>query len=531
MTTEKNIVIEQHKRFSKSTLWRIQKDYFDRAGVSAWVNQVPFYITCNPFIAKSYARIFLGFMRDWMAKHPETRQHPFYILEIGAGSGRFTFYFVTALHQMMQQAGMHDVRVCHVMSDFTRSNMQYWEKHHAIQPLVEKGWVEFAIYDMEAERPITLVQSKTHLDHTTLINPLTVIGNYIFDTSLNDLFGVREEALYELTTSLETPQDNMDGNTPIEMEKVKVHYDAKKVASEFYGDPLIDNILEKYRSELQDTVFLLPIGAFHALGFLRKLANNRLLLLSTDKGNGALHTLDGATTPPIYFHGCFFSAMVNFHAIGEYMQNAGGEYCLQTPRKGIKTAVFSCGFGLSDMGETQRALSDWVEGMSPADYFTLHRRMSDTFNECQLDTIAAHMQLAGWDPHIYMKLASRVRTLIKDTDRDTLNFMTAGMHQLAANFYDMPKTDCVLFEVGLFFHTLKNYAEAAKYYTQARHFMPENYSLSYNLGLCLHYLDNDTAALTHFRYALALNPDAKEVQEWITHIEQEKDALPLMKEE
>jgi len=66
--TSKNIIIEQNKALSESAIWEMQRQYFHKEGIHAWVNQVPFYITSNPFIANVYARIVLGFIRDTQQK-------------------------------------------------------------------------------------------------------------------------------------------------------------------------------------------------------------------------------------------------------------------------------------------------------------------------------------------------------------------------------------------------------------------------------------------------------------------------------
>lgn len=522
----RKIIIGQNEDFSKSALWRIQRNYFDREGINAWVNSVPFYITSNPFIARTYARITLNFIRDWIEREPEAQNHPFYIMEIGTGSGRFSYYFVKTLHEMLEIAKLSHLQVIHVMSDFTKSNVRYWEKHHALKPLIDKGWIDFALYDLEAERPVTLIYSKTHLNSQTLVNPLTVIGNYIFDTSLNDLFAIREEQLYQLTVNVASDESNMEDNLPIEMEKVDISYNAIKINSNFYHDDNMNRILEEYRTTLKETVFLFPTGAFFALRFLKKLANNRLLLLSTDKGNGAKHTLDGAGRPPIYFHGSFFSVMVNFHAIGQYLKNAGGDFFVQTPRKGIKTSVFSSGFGLSELPMTWQAIQDGVEGFSPADYFTLHRRISDSFQECTLDTIAAHLQMANWDPHIYLKLANHVLNIASEADADTIYYLSQNMAKIADNFYDMPQTECVLFPIALFFHTIKNYSEAKKYYQLAEPFLSERFSLHYNLGLCLHHVNEDDKALVHFNRALEIDGSSLDTQDWINYLEKTSTEKP-----
>src|SRR5580692_7095229 len=95
--TDRRIVIEQHKKFSESALWRMQREYFDQEGINAWVNQVPFYITSNPYIEKTYAELVISYICDWVRKHPESRKHPFYIMELDTGSGRFSYYVLKIL--------------------------------------------------------------------------------------------------------------------------------------------------------------------------------------------------------------------------------------------------------------------------------------------------------------------------------------------------------------------------------------------------------------------------------------------------
>ena len=51
------IAIETQKRLSESWVWKVQREYFDRVGVDAWANNVPHFITCNPFIANAYAEM------------------------------------------------------------------------------------------------------------------------------------------------------------------------------------------------------------------------------------------------------------------------------------------------------------------------------------------------------------------------------------------------------------------------------------------------------------------------------------------
>lgn len=517
-SSDRKLVVEQSKCFSQSALWRMQRAYFDKEGINAWVNQVPFYITSNPYIAKCYAKLTVAFIRDWLTKHPEAIEHPFYVMELGTGSGRFSYYVLKTICELLKISNMQTVKLRYVMSDFTKHNVQYWETHPALKFYLDAGILDFAIFDMENERPINLVKSNVRLSPEVLVNPLTVFANYIFDTVSHDSFAVHQGKLYELLLTLSTEESNLQNNQPVDMEKISVDYNVNEIKHAYYGDPDLDSILEEYKKILTETSFLFPIGSINAIKFLKKLTNDKLFLISTDKGYSTPESLDHLGHPSISFHGSF-SMMVNFHALAKYFINSGGDAFLQTSRKGIKTSVFASGFSFNDMPETTLAIDEYVEGFSPGDYFIIHRRISDSFQECQLDTIASHMHLAGWDPHIYLKLANRVTSLVSETDSDTIDFMASNMPKMAANYYYMPKSECILFEIGVFFHAIKRYDEALKYYQQALPFVGEQFGLIYNMALCQHQLNDSAGALESFRMALRLDKESKEAQEWVEHLE------------
>ena len=51
-------------RFSEAPIWELQRTYFEEKGMQAWQqDEVPQYITSNPFIAGAYAEILFGFLR------------------------------------------------------------------------------------------------------------------------------------------------------------------------------------------------------------------------------------------------------------------------------------------------------------------------------------------------------------------------------------------------------------------------------------------------------------------------------------
>src|SRR5438105_1168574 len=83
------------ERFSSPRLWDLQRAYFERNAIDAWRSgAVPHYVTSNPFVGAAYARIVAAFIRDCLDAGTVDPTQPVYVLELGAGSGRFSFQFL-----------------------------------------------------------------------------------------------------------------------------------------------------------------------------------------------------------------------------------------------------------------------------------------------------------------------------------------------------------------------------------------------------------------------------------------------------
>ena len=371
----KKVVLETGQRFSQSMLWSAQREYYHQQGVAAWMDEVPFYITSNPFIGDNYARLIVRFMQDWVRLHPEASQSPFYIMELGTGSGQFSFYILKRLKHYLEKLHLQDLKIRYVMTDFTENNVKFWKEHPALKPFLEKNMLDFAVCDIENVDTIKLIKSGEVLNQETLKNPLVVIANYLFDSVVNDVFGVKDNKISEALVSISTTPDNLINEKPKNWEKVKFNYEEQPAEENYYDSPVINQVLNSYKQDLEDTHFLFPIGSLRGLQCLQKLSNNRMLLISSDKGYHSAEDLDNCEYPELDFHGSF-SVMVNFDAIRRFFEMQNGDYFTQTARDGLLTAVFSSGFKLNDLIETQNILAQTVEGFSPTDYFNFYDHLT-----------------------------------------------------------------------------------------------------------------------------------------------------------
>ena len=148
-------------------------------------------MTSNPVVAHSYAQMCVALMNDYKEKHNDDC---FYILELGTGSGQFSCYFLTFLTKMLERSDLKDLKFCYVMTDFTLQNLKFWKTQPKLKEFVDKGVLDFAIYNLEEQNDIELVNKKITLNKKTAKAPFTVVANYIFDTVIHDAFNISKKS-------------------------------------------------------------------------------------------------------------------------------------------------------------------------------------------------------------------------------------------------------------------------------------------------------------------------------------------------
>lgn len=507
--------LEQHQRFSQSMLWAAQRAYYDEAGIEAWSGTVPFYITSNPYIADCYARIVVRFFQDRCRLDAEAAKHPFYIMELGTGSGQFSYLMVKALLRYRKELQLENFNFVYVMTDFTQSNVNHWLEHSQLQPYFEQGVLDAAVFDVEHASDVHLTHSNMTLNKTELYNPLVVFANYLFDSIVADIFAGKGDDLQETVVSISADEHNVENQTIKNWQQAKFEYTDRAIDSNYYDGAILNEVLASYKGVFEDTHFLFPSGSLHGIHFLNELSNNKLLLISSDKGYSNTELQDGYDFPELDFHGSF-SLMVNFDAFSRYFNRVDGDAFLQSPRDGLVTAVFSSGMLFSDMPETNLALNLLVEGLSPTDYFNFYENLLATQNEMKLPSLVSHLVLSRWDPYIFEEISDRIDAVIEHADQEVIDFLFAHINQIADNFYYLPKAHDTLFDLAVLLQEYDHYDHALQLFERSEQFFPAEYELCFNKGLCYFYSERMDEAIDYFMKALqfdSASADAKEMLE------------------
>eukprot|EP00596_Hydrurales_sp_CCMP1899_P002668 CAMPEP_0119049572 /NCGR_PEP_ID=MMETSP1177-20130426/65454_1 /TAXON_ID=2985 /ORGANISM="Ochromonas sp, Strain CCMP1899" /LENGTH=259 /DNA_ID=CAMNT_0007027005 /DNA_START=39 /DNA_END=815 /DNA_ORIENTATION=- len=187
-------VLEDFKQCSESHLWKLMMSFYDRKGPESWSQGiVPHFITCNTFIGKSYAQVLHGFIRDCSSPDSKMKldhNEPLYIIELGCGSGKFSYFMLKALEEMQAVCDFPFRKMVFVMTDFTENNFNFWRDHPSLKKYFDNGQLDAGIFDAVNDTDIKLWKAGITLGPGSCKNPICVVANYLFDTLYHDIFQV-----------------------------------------------------------------------------------------------------------------------------------------------------------------------------------------------------------------------------------------------------------------------------------------------------------------------------------------------------
>lgn len=520
MSNDNNLVyLENEVRFSESIYWKCQTDYFDDKGINAWIGNVPYYVTCNSLITYSYAQMALRFIQDGIRNGLIDPKETIYLTELGTGSGRFSYQFLTFFTQFVKDFNC-DFKFCYVMTDSTQSNLDYWEQHDQFQPFIEQGILDFAIYWIGQDKPIELKLSNITLSENTLKNPMIAIANYIFDSIPPDAFRVENGKLHEGLISVMTDKHNLGPNNKIiELNGLKSRFDFKPINPEYYDDPYINQILAFYEENLETSTFLIPYTSIQCINHLSSIAGGKLAVISADKGYTHYTSLKNLATPHIAFHGSL-SVMVNFDCIGQYIKHRGGDVLMATETEGMKVNMFGVGFKFDDMPETRWAYQQFGHRFSTKEFLLIKNEVIEHASDLTLQEFMSLLKMSYWDPDILVSVAMEWGQKLGEASPGYLDELRAGLLELYDNYYFIPNYKNPLFEMGHIYHVIGDLDMALERYNESMRRFGEDAATVMSIGFCHYYKEDKATALKCFEKALELDPNNESAKEWISFVQE-----------
>jgi tetratricopeptide (TPR) repeat protein len=520
-------------RFSQSPIWELQRAYFEEQGIHAWQSEeVPQYISSNPIMAKAYAEMIFGFLRD--RARLGFAKEPVYILELGAGSGRLAYHVLKALEELKAFAGIELPPYRYIMSDLPVKNIKYWQQHASLLPFVRQGCLDFAQFDAEQETSLHLMESGLTIRPGDLRQPLLIVANYFFDSIPQELLYVDEGQIYECGISFQGAEDaggsdeaggtDESGGTygaggkdetggtdaagkPSLLESLKPEYHYRR-ADEYDKDSnAFHEVLDIYKSKLEDSHFLFPFIGIQCLERLQVLSREGFVLISADKGDHRLEHWEFRDAPKLIHHGSF-SLTANYHALSHVFEQKGARAWFTVHH--YNHINVGCILMLQDPAtytDTRLAYRRFVEQFGPDDFFSLKMWVLAHVTSMELDQFLSFWRLSGYDAQLLLQCVNRILDLIPDSDEEDLVDIRRGIGLMWEGYYPMDEKQDLAFDTGMILYHMQMFEEALQYFKRSLRDYKAQPAVLYNMAICHYELGADAEAVDFAKRTLVMEPE------------------------
>lgn len=475
--------IEREKRVSESLLWKLQVEAYIQFGVKAWSQKgVPSYLTSNPSTAFKYAKIVFAYIQESLANQSLKREEPLYILDLGAGTGRFGFLFLKELKASLQTL-QQPVSICYVMTDIVEQNLIFLQEHPFLQNEIKSGHLDFAYY----HHAYKTEKIKLRISNRLLepVNPLIVIANYFFDTIPQDLFRVVNGKLEEGRITLSSEKSVTD---PSIINHLQYQYAYFPLGEEnYYPDfPEASEILSLYQKLFDGSYFLFPIGAMESIRYFTRLAPN-WMWLAGDQGLSTEDQVKKNGEPKISLHGSF-SIAVSYHALAQFFERLGGHAWLEKNPNPLFVVLTAVSGKANQFPATGLAFKEQIEAFSPADYWTLVSEAENT--ELTLDHLLELIKLGNWDPMNLHAFFEKIRRMLPSGEDRQKKFLVQAIEGVWNNFYPISADEgAFLLNLGVLLYEIGDFEEALKFFERSKKLLTDdNAAVRQNIILCLERL-------------------------------------------
>jgi hypothetical protein len=484
-------------RLSESPIWDRQRRFYAGDAADIWgAAVVPHYITANPRIAATHARLSVEFLRAASTRPDDDKPH---IIEFGGGTGRFAYLFVRHLRELAP--GLDFV---YVLTDFSSDRVLRWVDHPSLQPFVADGVLDFAVLDADALAPVNLVVSGRRLEPGALRAPAIGIANYVFDTLRTDAYVVRRGEVAECHFAV--PDDDATGAAWVESTEWHA------VLSDHVPDELAP-ILDTYATTLDDTVVLVPTASLRCLEFLDSLTTAPTCALVADKGHCTPTDLCSQLAPAFVTHGDGFSVMVNFDLLARWNRARGGVSVL--PRDPAHSLVVAA-LVLGDVGDAARleaAIHDELVDVGPDNYFALRSMLSPQGTSSRtLDALLAALRLSRFDPTLLAELLPSLLEVLPAIPEERKLEVQRVLVRVWENYFPIGEPIDMALCVGLTFSAMSRFPEAIDFLERSVKENDESAEAAFAMASARYGYRDLRAALEWTDRALLLEPGFPEAR-------------------
>lgn len=493
------LLVETGQRLGDSVLWDWQRAFFEEHGLGAFAEGiVPHYITSNAFIAERYARLVFAWLRDVAPNVDRTRPLP--IVELGAGAGRFAFLFLQHFVPMLERSSLAALPVRYVITDAVEGNVARLAAHPRFAPFVASGRLLFARCDAERDATCALLDgSPLPLEH----NPLALIANYVFDGLRQDVFCIDAGAIEDCPVTVGFTASPGGPPSPAWLPLAQLTYARRPLAGPAYPEPELSRLLDRYRDFEGPAYVNFPREALRCLTRLCA-QNPRVLLIAGDKGDARGEDALRDRPPAPVAHGSI-SLDVNFDAIAGWFEQRGGQ-ALHTRFRDAGFVVGAYTLGPEPTGELALAYEQAIERFGPDDFFTLKKRLEQSFAVLSLEEILAVVRLAGWDATIFIACADTLIAELAVAGAIAREEVRQLVHRIWELYFPIGEATDVACACAIVLYRAGYYEDCLSLFAESRRLYGASAAGACYEAMAHHALGADTAARARVDEALQIDP-------------------------
>lgn len=513
--------LERDVPLSQSLIWRANSRHYAERGLKSWTEDfIPQFITNNPFIAESYARLVNSFLLDCSqcAATPPGKispSNPLRILELGAGLGKFSYLLLKHLAALLHARGIPLTAVSYCMTDCSETLIDSWRANSFLAEFVQQGVLQFASLDANERIQTRFLAGEGSGPEQNGRGPLVVIANYFFDSLPQDVFRIKQGHISERLQTTGYPETDHASDTHPSLANLQFEYIDRPLIADHYLDASWNRILETYRTEIADATILFPTQVFRELQSIREFTPSGLLVLASDKGFTRTENLPQLPDEPRFeFHSAnCFSTMVNFDAIAKFFRFSGGTALLPSRNSSrLHTCAFLQGPSAAQFPAVVSTYAEINNGFLVDDLFGLLDWLNAHLEELTVAQALSLLRLTRWDTTTFIRLFPVLVRQIRNVtaEREDLRGAIAATWE---NQFSLTATDDVLaFYCGVLLLELRFLKEALAMFRKSKIALGPSAATSYNLGLCAIGLSQPAEALLLMLEACQLDPTFEPAQ-------------------
>jgi hypothetical protein len=520
------LVIEEPVPLSRSILWRLNDSYYQDHGVTAWSSgDVPFNSTTSAVLGATFAALIAAYARDCAAGRcgPFDSAEPLYVVELGAGSGRFAWHVLEHLRRLDTSSA----RVVYVLSDMVESNVAFCARHPRLRQPIAEGRADVAHYVAGSTQEIHLRHSGRSLAPGATANPVVGIANYLFCVIPQDLLvnvdGSLELELVGAELAVEEgAAEPVPGTSEylgaVRLRPGRASWPDPRTAEERVRDSAILSAAAGMTAPGARVLY--PTAAVRSIDRLADFAGGRMLFLVAERAMVEPPPCGVAPPGRLYspaallgmgVHGSSLSVPVDLRVIEIAIAQAGGIVLRpEAPPSRLELAALVTGLPAGDqpaalLAQARRSF----DGARADDLFAtvaLAAASAKASEDVTLAAIISILRVAELDPFVFGLLFEALAREMPKASGPSLDRAVESLVGVAALDYPIgPNYDLVYGVVGLLTGAGR-WNEALGCLVRAAEDFGPRAETSYNIAVCHLQLDEIGAAAAALDEALGLDP-------------------------